>query len=289
MMNKKTSKREQIAVVINPASGQDYPILATLNRFFNKYKADWNVLITKNEEERFDFKDYDRIVVYGGDGTFTEIARQAKRKPLLLLQGGTANTIAKDLGIPKDVKKALQLLNKGRTKKIDAMLVNGKEYYFKVATGSYIKEYQDISRSEKDKMGYLAYVLKLIEDASNSRQINLKISTKKAKKKVKCQLLVISNNASFGIKGLKVHPKISPFDGKLDLLLMRNTNIISLSEIAFSSIMNKSPISIHHENLEEITVESDKKLLWLLDEEFYKLDKVKIKVKPENLQVIVPK
>lgn len=287
-MKKNSLNRKNIAIVINPASGQEYPILSRVNKFFNEQKANWDIFITKKDRKRYNFKKYDMIVIYGGDGTFTEIARQAKEKPLLMLRGGTANTISKDLGIPDEADEALKLLVNGKTKKMDVILANRKQCYFKVAAGSYIQEYHDISREDKDKMGYFAYLYKLLEDSTKDEKFKFKITIDKKAREVECQLLAIANNAGFGIEGLKLHPGISTFDGKLDLLLLKNTKITTLSEIAFSSIFNKSPVSMIHKKIKDITIESDKKLLWLFDEEYYELKKVRIKAQPGNVSVIVP-
>jgi diacylglycerol kinase family enzyme len=288
-MKKHSLNEKNIAIVINPSSGQEFPILARLNEFFSEYNANWDIFVTKRGSNRFDFKKYDIIVVYGGDGTFTDVARQAKEKPILMLHGGTANTIPKDLGIPGKIDEGLKLLANGKIREMDSILANRKKCFFKVAAGSYIKEYHDISREDKDKMGYFAYIYKLLEDSANDKKIKFKITIDKRIKKVECQLLAIANNAGFGIEGLKVHPDISAFDGKLDLLLLKNTKITTLSEIAFSSIFNKSPVSLVHKKIKDITIESDKKLLWLFDEEYYELKKVRIKVQPGNISVLVPK
>lgn len=45
---------------------------------------------------------------------------------------------------------------------------------------------------------------------------------------------------------------------------------------------------MHHKKIKDITIESIKKLLWLFDEEFFELKKVRIQVKPGNVMVIIP-
>ena len=47
--------KKRIHVVINPASGQDEPILNTLNDMFNKHDIDWSASITKKYGDATEF------------------------------------------------------------------------------------------------------------------------------------------------------------------------------------------------------------------------------------------
>src|SRR4051794_21083613 len=70
----------RVHIIINPASGQDRPVLAILNDVFHPSGIDWDVSVTK---EAGDGRRYalealdagvDAIGVYGGDGTVNEVA-----------------------------------------------------------------------------------------------------------------------------------------------------------------------------------------------------------------------
>ena len=50
-----TGEKKRIHVVINPASGQDEPILNTLNDMFNKHDIDWSATITKKYGDATEF------------------------------------------------------------------------------------------------------------------------------------------------------------------------------------------------------------------------------------------
>jgi len=73
----------------------------------------------------------DMLVVAGGDGTIACAAQRIAGTGIVLgiLPSGTANVLARDLGIPiGDVAAAVGVLRDGRVREIDAAEVNGQLY-----------------------------------------------------------------------------------------------------------------------------------------------------------------
>src|ERR1051325_9730109 len=98
---------KRIYVVINPAAGQDRPVLAILNRAFRAAELDWDVGVTKVEGDAARLAraaveaGYDVVAALGGDGTVMEVAGSlaGTEVPLAILPGGTANVMSVELGI----------------------------------------------------------------------------------------------------------------------------------------------------------------------------------------------
>ncbi len=73
-----------------------------------------------------------KIVAVGGDGTVADIiqgimeARRGKNTVLGILPFGSGNAFRKSLGIPKNVKKAMNLLSEGAIREIDLISLEGK-------------------------------------------------------------------------------------------------------------------------------------------------------------------
>ena len=107
----------RIHIVINLGSGKPKPILHTLNAVFRPRDIDWEISLTRKsgDAERFARQaaenGADIVAAYGGDGTVMEVARglMGLETPLAIFPGGTANLMAVELGIPKDLSKAAGL------------------------------------------------------------------------------------------------------------------------------------------------------------------------------------
>src|SRR4051794_19444696 len=109
---------DNVFVIINPASGQDRPILGILNRVFHAAGINWEVGLTKQSGDALRMAreaviaGADVVAVYGGDGTVMEVATglSGSDVPLAIFPGGTANVMAVELGIPGALEEAVALV-----------------------------------------------------------------------------------------------------------------------------------------------------------------------------------
>ena len=73
-------------------------------------------------------REYDLIIAAGGDGTLNEvihgIAQEEKRPKVGIIPAGTTNDFARALRIPRDIKKAMDIILAGHSKKRDIGKVN---------------------------------------------------------------------------------------------------------------------------------------------------------------------
>lgn len=78
---------------------------------------------------------YEMVVVGGGDGTVSEVAKGLIHAsvPLGIIPIGTYNNIARSLELPTDLTAACQVLAQGHTRLIDIGQANNEHYFFEVA------------------------------------------------------------------------------------------------------------------------------------------------------------
>ena len=110
------------------------------------------------------------VIACGGDGTLNEVVnglagqQNGHRVPLALLPGGTANILAKELGIPWDIRRATQKLLHGEVKEIALGLATPleqperKKYFLSVAgAGPDGMIVYSVDLELKARVGILAY------------------------------------------------------------------------------------------------------------------------------------
>jgi diacylglycerol kinase (ATP) len=160
----------------------------------------------------------DLIFVWGGDGTVQRCvdAAAGSQVALAIIPAGTANLLAKNLGIPADITKAVRIGLHGCRRSIDTGSVNGERFAVMAGAGFDADMIKQADRGLKDKLGQAAYLY------SGAR--NLAASRVKAKIKVDGQPFhsgkiscVLAGNVSKVIGGVEIFPGARPDDGRLAL------------------------------------------------------------------------
>ena len=153
-----------IHVIINPAAGNNEPVLNTINDVFAQYDIQWKALVTHGPGDATELARQaaadgcDLVASYGGDGTLMEVVNglMGAKMPIGILPGGTGNTVAAELGIPLNLGDALRLLATSEARRrLDVGEINGRYFLLRAYTG--IGDDHNASRELKDRLGVLAY------------------------------------------------------------------------------------------------------------------------------------
>ncbi|MCR5877236.1 lipid kinase [Phenylobacterium sp. J367] len=103
----------------------------------------------------------DLILVAGGDGTLNGVAPALLEagKPVGVLPLGTANDLARTLGLPTGIEAAAEVIAAGRTRRIDVGLANGRPFFNVASIGLAAKLAQTLGEGAKHRFGRLSYAL----------------------------------------------------------------------------------------------------------------------------------
>ncbi|MEJ2747582.1 MAG: diacylglycerol kinase family lipid kinase [Anaerolineae bacterium] len=228
---------QKIQVIINPAAGQDEPILNTLNQVFQEYGVEWQVAITRHSGDAQRLAEaaaaggFDLVAGYGGDGTLMEIANglQGSGIPLGVLPGGTGNSLARELNIPMGLAQAAELLCQApNVRQIDLGQINDRYFLLHVYAG--LKPSQQASRDLKDSLGIFAYllpVLRVITDPQVTRYSLTIDGTEVEEEGIVC---IIVNAPGLGIN-LPFIKSINPEDGLLDIILVKTAALSAVPKV----------------------------------------------------------
>lgn len=291
-------KFRHIHFIINPASGKEEPILSYINKVFAGGHTDWDVSVTKKHKgagkiARSLIGKTDLVVVYGGDGCVTDVAAalHGTSLPMAIIPGGTANVMAKELGVPLDTQQALELLKGGKhqLKAIDMGTVNDEPFLLRVNLGIMADMVTEADRKLKNKLGQLAYGVTALQTAvtADATQYELKIDGEKIT--APGVALTITNAGNLGIGEFQLLPGISVTDGLLDVILMRDNRLLSVLKIGGSTLLQKDSATLQHWRCKKVTVTMQQKQSYICDDVARFAKKLKIEVIPGSIRLLVPK
>ena len=120
--------RARITVLFNPDAGDQEPSPKAVERALKRLGYQARIVEKRRPDFRRILRDGgDFVVAAGGDGTVGMLARRlaGRRMPLAILPIGTANNIAKALGVPHAVRGAAGRWKRARRRRIDLGILKG--------------------------------------------------------------------------------------------------------------------------------------------------------------------
>jgi len=117
----------------------------------------------------------DLLFVWGGDGTVQQCINAVGTAPvtLAIMPAGTANLLAGNLGIPRDLEAAVDIGLSGRRRKLDLGAVNGERFSVMAGIGFDALMIREADAGLKDRLGRLAYVATGIGAVKRDREVHM--------------------------------------------------------------------------------------------------------------------
>ncbi|MEI3606238.1 diacylglycerol kinase [Pseudogracilibacillus sp. SE30717A] len=182
---------------------------------------------------------HDVVIVAGGDGTINEVVQgiaEAEYRPKLgVIPAGTTNDFARALSIPRDIKKAVDIILNNQAKALDIGKVN-EHYFINIAGGGGLTELTyDVPIKLKSAIGQLAYYIKGIEMLPSLKPVSTIIEYDDRVFEGDIMLFLVANTNSVG--GFeKLAPDALIDDGYFDLLILKKTNLAEFLRIATAGL-----------------------------------------------------
>jgi YegS/Rv2252/BmrU family lipid kinase len=161
---------------------------------------------------------FDLVILCGGDGTIASAADGLLQTglPMGVLPLGTANDLARTLGLPLDLKEACRVIARGKRRRIDVGLVNGKAFFNVASLGLSADMAKGLTRERKRRFGRLAYALQALQVLTSARPFSAVIESRSGSKRVRTLQIAVGNGRHYG-GGQVVHANAAIDDGHLDL------------------------------------------------------------------------
>lgn len=158
---------ERVLLIVNPASRRASRIRQRAEQAFAKAGVECDVMpteapghattIARNQAHK-----YSAVFTLGGDGTVMEVlsALAHQGTPVGVLAGGTANVVARTLGIPINPARAIPLLLAGDQASLDlGRLGDGRRFAIGVGVGLDATMIAEAPARLKKRFGFMAYVV----------------------------------------------------------------------------------------------------------------------------------
>lgn len=178
----------------------------------------------------------DFVVIAGGDGSLNAAASALIEHglPLGILPGGTANDLARTLGLPLDMAGAARVIAAGRIEAIDVGDVNGKPFFNVASLGMSAKLADRLSRETKRRWGRLAYALTATEVLIEARRFGAVIRSDEGEEvTVRSLQIAVGNGRHYG-GGMIVEETAKIDDGRLDLYSLEFADVWKLPFMALA-------------------------------------------------------
>ncbi|MFC6788879.1 lipid kinase [Methylobacterium komagatae] len=159
----------------------------------------------------------DLVILGGGDGTMNAAAEALVETglPLAILPLGTANDLARSLGLPLDPLAAARFIPKAQPQPVDLGWVNG-HYYFNVASIGFSAELAgELTSEAKKRFGVFGYAVAAVRVLRRVRPFGVTIEHDGKVEKVTTIQVSVGNGRHYG-GGMTVEQEAAVDDGNLD-------------------------------------------------------------------------
>jgi YegS/Rv2252/BmrU family lipid kinase len=231
----------------------------------------------------------DRVIAVGGDGTVSLVAEQllGTDVPMGILPAGSANGMAKELEITKDVQAALNVVVTGEVKRADIIRLNRKHFCLHLSdiglNAQIIKCFD-----EKNIRGFLGYGRALLKTLLNKERINVKIDSNGKEIQRNALMVVIANATKYGT-GAVINPAGDLYDGLFEVVVVKKLAIAELFRMLINA-RRFDPRNVEVFHTRHAMIETKRNVHFQIDGEYLgKINKLEAAVEAARLNLILPK
>ena len=235
------------------------------------------------------------IIVGGGDGSISAAAQAVAGTDATLgiLPLGTLNHLARDLGIPFDLAKSVEVISGGQARAIDVAEVNGRVFVNNAAIGLYplMVMDRDLQQQRLGRSKRLAMLVASLRTLARFHHQRLRISADGGEARIDTPLLFVGNNdyqLAFPAAGRRNRLD----DGQLCVMVMRKKGVPSFLAAVTRALLGipRTDDMVRLDAVSSLSVDSARSAITLaMDGETMALKPpLEFRIRPRALKVIAP-
>jgi diacylglycerol kinase (ATP) len=190
-----------------------------------------NIQVTLRESESeahmvSQIEAYDRgegfIIIAGGDGTISSALKSIYeyQRTLAIFPLGTANDLARSIGVPQDLLEAAKIIINGKRERINLGRVND-QYFVNVAhIGLGVDVTHELTPESKKYFGVFAYLAAFVKAIKRNRSFRVRIKDNGWSCSVRAIHLAVGSGRFYG-GGNIVSEESTVLDGQLNLFCIK--------------------------------------------------------------------
>lgn len=223
------SSKKRLLFIVNPFAGHGSKakIPNMIQHHMDKSKFDFDLVFTEYSGHAQEIalqaiqEKVDAVVSVGGDGTVNEIASSLlySNTALGIIPGGSGNGLSTHLGIGRNPKKALHILQAYQIRTIDTATVNDKCYVNMAGVG--IDGLVAYKTKLSSKRGFKTYLKGALSEAIKYKNQTYKVEINGEEQEGKFLSINVANGSMFGYN-FTVAANADTSDGFVDALMIHD-------------------------------------------------------------------
>ena len=286
------SKAQKLLFIVNPNSGKgEVNFNQEIEKFFAEKDETAEIFELPKKcsidkiKSTIEKAKADRVIAVGGDGTLKLIAEclLGTEMPIGIIPAGSANGMAKELGIPEDLDEALALTINGKPNQIHAVSINNELciHLADIGFNAYIVKKFD----ELPTRGMWTYAKAAWHAFWYHRKMDVEFTIDGKTVKQKAAMVAIANAREYGT-GFVINP-----DGKLDdelfeVIIVKDYAVMEILKI-WATKLPWNPEKIESFQTSKLKINAKHRVHFQVDGEYYgRVKSIEAKIIPKAICVI---
>lgn len=235
----------------------------------------------------------DVLAVCGGDGTVNEVANGLPDPPfpVAVLPAGTANVLARSIGMPLDPVEAIKVALEGVVLQVDSCVLRGTpDRHFLLMAGAGFDAYV-VSRTSsvlKDRIGIAAFYKSTLQCLATYDFPEFTLETEGLS--IRATTCVVANSRGYG-GGLVLTPSADMTDGLLDIVAVQGKSRVNLALFALTALQGKPRDYpwVRHAKARSVRIDGPPEVMVQVDGEQVGTLPAAAQVMPRSFPLVVPR